>query len=151
MSAYAVNVQQLAGKVQNRAENRLSKFINAYRQYLNSLQMWNVRAVFDIKLGEIVQANSTSYEDKPADKDARHKGNAKSDSNVEALKLWNLPMLYKTSGEQPDKPAASSGFRGKDNKELQKQYQDMNSYDIYNKRPFSYSARCYFCGKSFSL
>lgn len=152
VSAYAVNVQQLTGKVPNRAENRLSKFINAYRQYLNSLQMWNVRAVFDIKLGEIVQANSNTYEDKPADKDARLKVNTKTDSNVEALKLWNLPVLYKTAGDPADKPqGAGAGFRGKESKELQKQYQDMNSFDIYNKRPFSYSARCYFCSKSFSL
>jgi methylaspartate ammonia-lyase len=37
ISAYAINVQQMTGMVVKRSQNRLSKFIVAYREFLNNL------------------------------------------------------------------------------------------------------------------
>lgn len=48
-------MQNITSHVVERAENRLGKFILEYRHYLNHQQMWNARAVFDIKLGAIMQ------------------------------------------------------------------------------------------------
>ena len=51
ISAYAINIQQISGLVPKRSQNKLSKFITTYRDFLNNLQMWSARAVFDVKLG----------------------------------------------------------------------------------------------------
>jgi len=58
ISAYAINVQQVSGLEPHRQNNRLGKFIRAYRDFLNEMQMWSARAVFDQKMGAIVRSAS---------------------------------------------------------------------------------------------
>lgn len=58
ISAYAINVQQVSGLEPQRQNNRLGKFIRAYRDFLNQMQMWSARAVFDQKMGAIVRSVS---------------------------------------------------------------------------------------------
>lgn len=107
-----------------------------YRSYLNNLQLWKIRAIFDVKLGLIWKP----MDDKGEDKGQEVQGN------------FILGKYAAYVQMQRDRVPESEIFNGSfPHKSDQKQYQDLYGNDIYIKRPFEIQPRCYFCNNSFSL
>ena len=135
--------KEIGGKQTQYNQQLLKRFIQEYRLFLNHLQLWYVRTEFDVSFGQLHRfALFRRYE---------MSFNMRTELYFASFqdKLARNSVVPDASDEMSNQAVSQQLYQSTE--AISKAYKYGFQTDPLDRKPFEMSAKCFFCGASFSV